>query len=245
MTQTDSLQLKETSPNESPSTPSQVSVPPPYDTVAPRKASNHEREATWDDATFDTRPGNHLKISRSSGALTGFRFTIDPNIQVPSSLRPSSLYTSANLDLGVKYDCIEADVDVLPYLDDGVKKVHIRATTDTGNITLRVNAAPDTPLVITTKSNRGAIRIHIPRTFLGPIALSSPARLSAALRRAATPLRQENGTTHWFVGDVAAWSARDELGDTWASAASGSSTQWASAASVKGGPRGSPPRKRL
>ncbi|KAJ7166994.1 hypothetical protein C8R46DRAFT_996693 [Mycena filopes] len=237
MTQRDSL--KESNPNPSPNPP-QVSVPPPYATVAPKKDTNDEVEGTWNDTTFDTRPGNNFRISRTWRALTGFRFTLDPNIELPESLQPyhdrlRSLAPS-NLELGVQFGRIEADVDVLPFhpvLDDGQpperpftrrasreyaiaehkRRVHIKATTSTGNITLRVNAAPDTPLVLTTESTWGTVRVSLPRTLRGPLTLSSTARLSAALRHAATPLRQENGTTYWFVGDVGAWSARDEVGD--------------------------------
>ncbi|KAJ7166993.1 hypothetical protein C8R46DRAFT_1272131 [Mycena filopes] len=135
MTQADYLHSKGTTSADPPSTPPQISVPPPYET-------------TWDDTTFNTRPGNHF-MTRTS----------------------------------------------------------------TGNITLGVNGAPDTPLVLSANSTWDAIRVSLPRTFHGPLTLSSTARLSGALRRAATPLREEYGTTHWFVGDVAAWSARDEVGD--------------------------------
>ncbi|KAJ7025178.1 hypothetical protein C8F04DRAFT_1129516 [Mycena alexandri] len=222
MTQTD---VKETALDATP-IPAQSSVPPPYD---PLPVGGNG------DAGMFTRPGNNMVVTQTFGALRGMHFTIDPNIHLPKSLLPRPHEISVhpkprpNLKLGVEFGAIEAVVDVLPLtaappenprrsmfdqsnLDN---KVYINASTTTGNITLSVKA-PTTPVVVVATSTFGHVRIYLSRTMHGPLTLSSSLRaprLSPALRRSCTPLRQEGDKTNWFVGDIGAWSAKDEMGD--------------------------------
>ncbi|KAJ7206840.1 hypothetical protein GGX14DRAFT_456920 [Mycena pura] len=96
------------------------------------------------------------------------------------------------------------------------KTVHIATKTTTGSIALRVHAQPAAPVAVHAASTFGGVRVYLPRTLHGPLALTSTLRaprLSPALRRACTPLREADGATHWFVGDIDAWRARGERGD--------------------------------
>jgi len=221
MTQAD---LKEASPDSS-SIPAQISGPPPYDPVA--HGGNDDDDAGMP-AVFTARPGNNIIISRACGALRGMRFTVDPNIHLPKSLlRPQQ--PEVNLDLKVDFGGIDAEVDVLPLLapppqEDNSspedyprqKKIHLKARTLTGNLTLRVNAPPATPIVLNVGTDFGRVRVYLPRTMHGPLTFSSAVRtpcLSPALRRVCMPLREEGNKTHYFVGDIGAWTAKDEMGD--------------------------------
>ncbi|KAJ6571471.1 hypothetical protein B0H19DRAFT_661340 [Mycena capillaripes] len=207
--------------------PVQTSIPPPYDTV--QSQENDDEHA----GTSFTRPGNYISINRAFGALKRMHFIVDPNIRLPQSLLPPELFPTLakpqlNLKLGVDFGGIDAEVDVLPFTTEpppsisyGIdprqkKKVHLKASTATGNITLRVNAPPTAPIVLQVQSGFGNVRVYLPRTTHGPLILLSSLRtprLSPALRRVCTPLREEGFKTNWFVGDIDAWSAKDEVGD--------------------------------
>jgi hypothetical protein len=74
---------------------------------------------------WDARPHNHINISRMFGALKRSRFTVDPNLRIPSALlwaptwerhdtdiAPAILERNARLD--VTFGDVEADIHVLP-----------------------------------------------------------------------------------------------------------------------------------
>ncbi|KAJ7041520.1 hypothetical protein C8F04DRAFT_947073 [Mycena alexandri] len=197
-------------------------------------------EASDSSAHQFTRPANHIQISRTFGALKGpMRFTVDPNMLLPKSLLPYQLFSlrpklRQNLELQVEFARIDADVTVLPLAPappqreaeedlvdiDGMnwkhKKVHIKTGTTTGDVTLRINAPAGTPVVVKVESIFGHVRLFLPRSMTGPLIVSSylrVARLSPALQPACFPLRQASEQTHWFVGDMAAWTDKDERGD--------------------------------
>ncbi|KAF8127801.1 hypothetical protein K438DRAFT_1948906 [Mycena galopus ATCC 62051] len=220
----------------------QTSLPPPYDPL-PKEGDplpNDENEDV--DTGTSTRAGNNISINRAFGALKGMRFIVDPNIRLPKSLLPPQPFTvfpkpQLNLRLTVDFGAIDAEVDVLPFnaappphddrdanpvsaLDDVhprlEKNVHLKASTTTGNIALRVNAPPTAPIALHVKTTFGHVRVYLPRTTHGPLTLSSSlraARLSPALRRVCTPLREEGVKMDWFVGDIGAWSTKNEVGD--------------------------------
>jgi hypothetical protein len=71
-------------------------------------------------------------------------------------------------------------------------------------------------MYVEASSTFGQTRIYLPRSFNGPLDIWSWARtprLSAGLRRACTPVSQEDSTTRWFVGKCDAWSAKYGCGD--------------------------------
>ncbi|KAJ6582474.1 hypothetical protein DFH09DRAFT_1439169 [Mycena vulgaris] len=129
-----------------------------------------------------------------------------------------------NLELSLDFGAIDADIEVLPLAPEGhadhvprssQKKVDLKASTGTANITLRVHA-PSAPIDLRVQSSFGQVRVFLPRTLHGPLVIATALRrahFSAALRRVCTPVIEVRGTTRWFVGDVAAWSAGGERGD--------------------------------
>ncbi|KAJ6564985.1 hypothetical protein DFH09DRAFT_1475556 [Mycena vulgaris] len=129
-----------------------------------------------------------------------------------------------NLELSLDFGAIDADIEVLPLAPEGhadhvprssQKKVDLKASTVTANITLRVHA-PSAPIDLRVQSSFGQVRVFLPRTLHGPLVIATALRrahFSAALRRVCTSVLEVRGTTRWFVGDVAAWSAGGERGD--------------------------------
>ncbi|KAJ7135669.1 hypothetical protein C8R44DRAFT_695998 [Mycena epipterygia] len=191
-------------------------------------------------------PRNNIVISRTFGALKRTRFSVDPNIHLPASLIQSSRLSvlprrTPNLELSVDFGAIDVDVEVLPlqvpaeappenwvalneygstYLNERRSSrkddVHLEAGTTTGNIDLRVHAPHTTPISVRVSSTFGQVRVYIPRTFHGPLTISSSLlapRLSPELRRVCTPLSEVGDKVRWFVGDVGAWTAKGERGD--------------------------------
>ncbi|KAJ7487973.1 hypothetical protein FB451DRAFT_1126382 [Mycena latifolia] len=221
MTQTD---LKEPRPDSTPHSQA-PSGPPPYD---PAESDG-----------LPARPWNNILISRTFGALKDKRFTVDPNLHLPPSLvQPERRIVAfprpkPNLELAVDFGAIDAKVEVLPLnenervdsgdaegswsrfdVDEASRdKVLLKASTTTGNITLRLHAPATTPIALRAESTFGQVCIFLPRTLHGPLAISTSlrtARLSPELRRVCAPLSESGGTRRWFVGDLGAWSTRGD-----------------------------------
>jgi hypothetical protein len=109
-------------------------------------------------------PRNNVLISRNFGSVKKTRFIVNPNLNIPSSLlHPDPLHISIfprsvqNLELSVTFGSIDVDVEVLPlsqqppYRDSPAaarsslfgavldkNKVHLKAVTSTGDITVRI-----------------------------------------------------------------------------------------------------------
>jgi hypothetical protein len=78
--------------------------------------------------------------------------------------------------------------------------------------------APSTVRIfMETSVTFGQTRMYLPRTFHGPLKISSWARaprLSAELRNACILMTEDGSTMHCFVGNVGAWVANGERGDS-------------------------------
>ncbi|KAJ7274821.1 hypothetical protein C8J57DRAFT_1312814 [Mycena rebaudengoi] len=204
---------------------------PPYDAIP--------RESAVDPYAS---PRNNVLISRNFGSVKKTRFIVNPNLNIPSSLlHPDPLHISIfprsvqNLELSVTFGSIDVDVEVLPlsqqppYRDSPAaarsslfgavldkNKVHLKAVTSTGDITVRIDAQPTAPISLNAESWFGRVRIYVPRTMHGPLTITSgfrAPRLSREMQRVCTPLSEVDGTKRWFVGNLATWSANGERGD--------------------------------
>jgi hypothetical protein len=135
--------------------------PPPYGAVPSGQTTPSSTPAEW-----SARPQNHIHISRTFGAVNRRRFVVDPNVHVPASLLTPptwdtghyiSVYSlrkpKPNLDLGVTFGGIDADIKVLPVsghcaaqppsrtrlLDEGCpRQSALEASTTTGNVSLYI-----------------------------------------------------------------------------------------------------------
>ncbi|KAJ7673896.1 hypothetical protein DFH06DRAFT_1445422 [Mycena polygramma] len=236
---------KQRFPNSLPS-PVQMSGPPPY-ALPPSYRS--PPIADW-----SAHPQNYIHISRTFGALRRCRFTVDPNLHVPSSLLGTPEWESSeslfsglksrpdpNLELAVTFGNIDADIHVLPLSASArqcatgrcrtasrllysrrsdscqcPRKSNLEASTTTGNVTLRVEAAPTTHFSLRASSTFGHICIFLPRTFHGPLSIMSSLgapNLSPELKRVCAPISEVGGARRWFVGDAGVWRDRGEHGD--------------------------------
>ncbi|KAJ7683117.1 hypothetical protein B0H17DRAFT_1205351 [Mycena rosella] len=167
------------------------------------------------------------------------RVIVDPNVHIPKSLLRKSFISYSdppptNLELRVTFGAIAADVEVRPFAPGTVHKVpersylsrdsgrephqvHLNFGTFTGSATLRIHAPKTAHIYMETSATFGQTRIYLPRTFHGPLTICSwvrAPRLSAELRRACVPVSEDGCTMRWFVGDVGAWSANNEHGDS-------------------------------
>ncbi|KAJ7314221.1 hypothetical protein DFH08DRAFT_432889 [Mycena albidolilacea] len=226
--------LKDRYPNSLP-TPVQMSGPPPYGAVPSGQTMPSSPSAEW-----SARPQNHIHISRTCGAVNRSQFVVDPNVHVPASLLTPptwdpgyiSLYSlrrpKPNLDLGITFGGIDADIKVLPVsghctaqppsrtrlLDEGCpRQSTLDASTTTGNVSLHIDAQH---FSVRASSTFGQIRVFLPRTFNGPLTITSSLgapSLSPELKRACTPISEMGNSRRWFVGDFGAWEGRSEHGD--------------------------------
>ncbi|KAJ6472944.1 hypothetical protein C8R47DRAFT_1022736 [Mycena vitilis] len=198
---------------------------------------------------------NYIRISRTFGALRRCRYTVDPNLHVPSSLlgkpewEPSecSVFSSLrsrpdpNLELAVTFGHVDAEIHILPLSANArqcaigecrtasrllysrrldscqcPRKSNLEFSTSTGNVTLRVEAAPTAHFSLRASSTFGHICIFLPRTFHGPLnvmsSLGAP-KLSPELKRVCAPISEVGGARRWFVGNASVWRDHGEHGD--------------------------------
>ncbi|KAJ7889134.1 hypothetical protein B0H14DRAFT_3855847, partial [Mycena olivaceomarginata] len=186
-------------------------------------------------------PRNNVVISRTWGGLKLNHVIVDPNVQMPKSLLQRSYLTSiydlpaTNLTLSVTFGTIEADVEVRPFAagtahaasptsyvardyERKPHQVHLKFGSITGNATFRVYAPSTVRIFMETSVTFGQTRMYLPRTFHGPLKISSWARaprLSAELRNACILIdrgRLHNALLRWkcrrMGGQRRAWRQR-------------------------------------
>ncbi|KAJ7156645.1 hypothetical protein C8R46DRAFT_1196153 [Mycena filopes] len=189
---------------------------------------------------------NNIHISRMFGAPANTRFTIDPNIHIPASLltlpqwAPATIYCYERRKPNMKlYVAFAGLVDVTVHLlaPTGVpcagrcgtqdvwtlepvvcsRQSSIEINTITANINVHVTTAAAASFSIRASSTFGQIRVHLPRTFHGPLTISASFGtpcLSKELAQACMSISEVGGGKRWFVGDLDVWRADSEHGDT-------------------------------
>jgi hypothetical protein len=144
-----------------------------------------------------------------------------------------------NIDLAVTFGGIDAEIKVLPMLGSAEQCANgqctaaaatrllsshapcprqsgLEASTTSGNVTLHIDAAPTAHFSVRASSTFGQICIFLPRTFHGPLTITSSLGapvLSSELKRVCTPISEVGSGRRWFVGDVGIWHERSEHGD--------------------------------
>jgi len=156
----------------------------------------------------------------------------DPSFISAYSLRSRP---KPNIELAVTFGGIAADIKVLP-MSESVppcgrepasvasrflsmsrsqcpRQSILEVSTTTGNVNLHVNAAH---FSLRTSSTVGQICIFLPRTYHGPLTITSSLGapcLSPELKRVCTPISEVGCGRRWFVGDLGVWHQRNEHGD--------------------------------
>ncbi|KAJ7831908.1 hypothetical protein B0H14DRAFT_2450952 [Mycena olivaceomarginata] len=212
----------------------------PHGRPSPQTLSPPDVTSGLSVADVFAHPRNNVVISRTWGGLKLNHVIVDPNVQMPKSLLQRSYLTSiydlpaTNLTLSVTFGTIDADVEVRPfaagtahaasptsyvarYYERKPHQVHLKFGSITGNATFRVYAPSTVRIFMETSVTFGQTRMYLPRTFHGPLKISSWARaprLSAELRNACILMTEDGSTMHCFVGNVGAWVANGERGDS-------------------------------
>ncbi|KAJ6496214.1 hypothetical protein C8R45DRAFT_926728 [Mycena sanguinolenta] len=211
--------------------PVQMSGPPPY---APAPTTEN---ASFESTESSIRRQNCIRISRTFGSMDHCFFTVDPNLHVPASLLGDSDWDAfdyrglfrrfkPNIELGVTFGGIHADITVLPSTakcpepsSDELpskrcpRKTALEVGTTTGNVNLHVDA---THFSLRATSTFGQIRIFLPPEYHGPITIPSSLGaplLSPGLKRVCTTISEVGSGRRWFVGDFGEWERRNQHGD--------------------------------
>ncbi|KAJ7897923.1 hypothetical protein B0H14DRAFT_3424785 [Mycena olivaceomarginata] len=204
----------------------------PHGRPSPQTLSPADVTSGLSVADVFAHPRNNVVISRTWGGLKLNHVIVDPNVQMPKSLLQRSYLTSiydlpaTNLTLSVTFGTIDADVEHTqrpPHHTSPVTmsasptKYNLKFGSITGNVTFRVYAPSTVRIFMETSVTFGQTRKYLPRTFHGPLKISSWARaprLSAELRNACILMTEDGSTMHCFVGNVGAWVANGERGDS-------------------------------
>lgn len=195
--------------------------PPAYDSAESKEVG---AEAT--PPTPLQKSTKYVKISKDSGSIKG-SWIIDRDLSIPAPLRASSLgEPEHNLFLKTACGAIQADVTVVPCIDNSEVKqsVMIEAYTNSGSIKMNLHdgasqfrsrtARP--PVKSTLHSDCGAIRIRVPRTFRGIISamsLCGSVRLSEEVKAQVHFSQDDNRRRRFFVGE---FDDKDLVLETWA-----------------------------
>ncbi|KAF8997726.1 hypothetical protein BDQ17DRAFT_1309590 [Cyathus striatus] len=166
------------------------------------------------------QPANYISISRTHTSIKE-TYIIDPTIDVPAFLIPplkedETEETRMNLSLEATHGSINATVRLVEG-EGGIerkrKRVTIAMKSEHGGITAQILDTPTRPpFHIQLQSSNGDIRLHIPRTFHGPITISikhGSLRFSESLEESLISFGEMDGVCTGFIGDFSALSGKE------------------------------------
>jgi hypothetical protein len=164
------------------------------------------------------RPSNFIGISRNNGHVKGV-WVIDPALPIPSLLSPVAKGESRkNFSVVAQNGVIDVDVTVVQEAiihsgPDSSKCVTMVLKAQNGTITAKVHDPPASfplprpSISITAHAGNGHIHLRIPRSFTGPLSITTPngsAKFSREVNAAITTF-SEITTRRCFMGDYSAW----------------------------------------
>jgi hypothetical protein len=173
-----------------------------------------------------TKTVNYVSITRVHSSVKE-TLIIDPSLFVPLFLRPplasgETEETRKNLRLESTHGHVHADITLIEDTDNSNeissskrnKRVVMHMKTTHGGITAKIHGPPNrSSFVLFAQSVNGEIRLHIPRTFHGPLIVSHRhgfVRFSDAISRDLTTFGEADSTRRCFLGDFSQWTdARD------------------------------------
>jgi hypothetical protein len=168
------------------------------------------------------KPSNFLSLSRGNTQIKG-TYVIDPRIKVPQPLLPplaedETETTRRNLFLHTSNGSIEAEVFIVGD-GDHKQKVNMLVKSSNGSVVMKLHtSAARPPINIRAQSSNGSVTIHLPRSFRGPVTVSTrngAIRFSDALSAELTTFNEVNKTRRCFIGDYSDWTDQPEgwMGD--------------------------------
>ncbi|KAJ7751539.1 hypothetical protein DFH07DRAFT_922056 [Mycena maculata] len=170
------------------------------------------------------KPTNFLSLSRSNASIQG-TYVIDPRINIPPFLQPplapdETEATRRNVFVETSFGG-HIDVELFVVGGEAVdsehrQRVEMLLKSSNAGITAKLHAPGSRPSIrLTAHSYYGHITLAIPRSFRGPVTVTTrfgSLKFAGDLAGAVTTLGEADGTHRCFVG---------ELGDDWADAADG------------------------
>ncbi|KAF5324294.1 hypothetical protein D9619_011390 [Psilocybe cf. subviscida] len=165
---------------------------------------------------------NYVSISRQHNNVRE-TLIIDPALFVPYFLRPPLLPgetedTRKNLRLESTHGHVYADITLLERVEEvgdvaksnSNKRVQMRMKSTHGGITAKIHGPPNrSAFVLHAHAVNGDVRLHLPRTFHGPIIVThrhGAVRFSDGLSKSLTTFGELDSTRRCFLGDFSRWS---------------------------------------
>lgn len=198
---------------------------PEHTDQAPRGVTSKPNEPTYAYPVefMGIKPTNYISISRVHNSIKE-TFLLDPGLYIPPSVRPSP-EREENLRLESTHGAVYADVGIVPgskgSTSRGRAKLWMKSTH--GGVTAKIRTPsdpnlnlPPTSFHLTVQSTYGDVRVHLPRTFHGPLVLKvthGSIKFSDALSGNLTTFGEVDGTRRCFVGDFSGWRGGAWKGD--------------------------------
>ncbi|KAH7921839.1 hypothetical protein BV22DRAFT_1131929 [Leucogyrophana mollusca] len=225
--QAESSKIAEASGRESQVQPDQS------DDVLPPAYTDHLQDAQPTNDAYPTgpplkaQPTNFLSLHEKDGHIRGC-YTIDPLMRVPTSLLAplganESEEDRRNLDLRTKDGHVDAEIWLLGRKVEDLPTISKERTTlylssRDGNVSARVNTVDVTaPFLLDIYARDGRVTVLLPRSFHGPLLLTSRSSnsviLSDAILEKSTPLSTLDRTRRFFVGPTSEVTGQDWHGD--------------------------------
>ncbi|KAF8799573.1 hypothetical protein BYT27DRAFT_6859314 [Phlegmacium glaucopus] len=189
--------------------------PPSYHVTGTPTTISSESAPNNRGSTFpNIKPSNFVSLSRMNGSIKG-SWLIDPSLHIPSSFLPPLPPTAGarrNLFLESKNGTIDADIFMASTSlskENTTKYILIHTDSLNGSIKARLhdtrssNGEVRLPVRLSACCANGAILVHLPRSFRGPIrikAMNGNTHFSAAVREHLTPFSEMNHVQRSFLG---------------------------------------------
>ncbi|PPQ78269.1 hypothetical protein CVT25_011728 [Psilocybe cyanescens] len=170
---------------------------------------------------------NYVSITRTHTSVKEI-LILDPSVFVPVFLRPplasgETEETRKNLRLEATHGHVHADITLIGNGDSANessakrnKRILMNMKSTHGGITAKIHGAPDrSSFCLHAQAVNGDIRLHIPRTFHGPLIVSHRhgfVRFSEAVDRNLTTFGEVDSTRRCFLGDFSRWT---DAGNGW------------------------------
>ncbi|KAJ7245648.1 hypothetical protein B0H12DRAFT_1073422 [Mycena haematopus] len=166
------------------------------------------------------KPTNFLSLSRGNAPIKG-KYVIDPRIKIPQPMLPplaedETETTRRNMFLHTSNGAIDADVFIIGD-GDFKQKVNILVKSSNGAVVVKLHAPASArpPVKIKAQGTYGSVTLHVPRSFCGPVTISTrygSIRFSDSLLADLTTFNEANKTRRCFIGDYSNWA---EQSDGW------------------------------
>jgi len=170
---------------------------------------------------------NFVSISREHASIKEI-LTVDPSLYIPESFRAplakgETESTRKNVRLETVHGQLLAEINLVQ--DKGALEtqspqrasIHLSSTHGAIKVTIPDNPRRP-PFILSAKSQNGDIRLTLPRSFIGPVTVSSREHghvKASALGAHFVTLSEANGKMKGFIGDLSKYTECDGEGKGW------------------------------